>query len=74
MPGCTFLVQSRPVGGQWSLLTATTRSRLAIGGQPMTATEYRVVTERRGIFSEPSDSTVVYGEQGGQSLTLLRAA
>lgn len=66
--GCTFMVQSRPVGGsQWSLVTATTRSRVALGSQPLVATEYRVVTERRGQFSEPSDGVVVFGEGGGNS-------
>lgn len=66
LSGCNFIVQSRPVGGtEWTFVTVTTKTRLAIGGLPITATEMRVLTERRGILSEPSESTVVYGEIGG---------
>ncbi len=76
LPGCNYMVQSRPVGGtDWTLVTATTRTRLALGEQPLSATEYRVVTERRGNFSEPSDSVVVYGVGGvGGGGTLLKVA
>ena len=81
LPGCNFIVQSRPVGGtEWSFVTVTTKTRLAIGALPITATEMRVITERRGILSEPSESTVVYGEVGGfaaagsPTLTLLEDA
>lgn len=71
--GVTYFVQSRPVGGSWSLLTATTRSRIALGGQPIEPTEFRVVAERRGEMSEPSYAVVVYGE-GGSVVAFERAA
>jgi hypothetical protein len=69
LPGCTFIVQSRPVGGTWTFLAVTTKTRLSIMNQGLTPTEFRVLTERRGILSEPSDAIVVYGD-GGESTTL----
>lgn len=75
LPGCSFIVQSRPVGGEWTFLTVTTRTRVAIMGQALEPTEYRVLTERRGILSEPSDPVVVYSnEGGGTGLQLLEEA
>ncbi|MGE0001292.1 MAG: hypothetical protein AB7F50_10710 [Fimbriimonadaceae bacterium] len=73
LAGVTYLVQSRPVGGTWSLLTATSRTRVALGGQPIEPTEFRVVAERRGQVSEPSYAIVVYGE-GSSFLSLEQAA
>jgi hypothetical protein len=72
--GCTFFVQARQAGGDWTLVTATTRTRLALGNQELVPTEYRVVTERRGQTSEPSDAVVVYGEGAAPSLQILKAA
>lgn len=69
LPGCNFFVQGRVDGGAWTIVTATTRSRIALGSQAILPTEYRVVTERRGIFSEPSDSVVVYAEGGAFTMT-----
>jgi hypothetical protein len=73
LPGCTFLVQASVNGGPWTLVTATTKTRLALGGQQIAPTNYRVIVERRGQFSEPSDFAGVYGA-GSPPLTLLEAA
>lgn len=70
LPGCNFVVQSRPVGGEWSFSTVTTKTRLSLTGQALTPTEYRVLVERRGIVSEPSDAVVVYG--AGESASQLQ--
>lgn len=76
-PGVTYLVQSRPQGGAWTLLAATTKTRIALGNQPIAATEFRVIAERRGVMSDPSYAVVVYGEGAsgaGQIVTLQEAA
>ncbi len=71
LPGVTYLVQSRPVGGAWSILTATSKSRIAIGSLPMTPTEFRILAERRGLVSEPSYAVVIYSEGvGGAALQI----
>ncbi len=71
LPGCNFIVQSRPTGGEWSFLAVTSRTRLALVGQPLSATEFRVLVERRGILSEPSDPVVVFSEGGGSPELIL---
>lgn len=75
LPGCNFIVQCRPVGGDWAFLTVTAKTRVAVMGQELTPTEYRVLVERRGVLSEPSDSVVVFGTGAeASSLMLLEEA
>jgi hypothetical protein len=71
LPGCSFIVQSRPVGGEWTFLTVTGKTRIAIGSQALVPTEYRVLVERRGNLSAPCDPVVVYSDGGSMELFLL---
>jgi hypothetical protein len=73
-PGCTFFVQASVNGGAWTFVTATSKTRLALGELAMVPTVYRVLVERRGQFSEPSDFAGVYGGASAPSLTLLEEA
>jgi len=73
LPGVTYLVQSRPVGGSWSLLTASTKTRIAIANLAMVPTEFRVIAERRGLLSEPSYAVVIYAEGEGSTAFQIAA-
>lgn len=74
LPGCNFIVQASQNGGDWNFVTVTTKSRVAIGGQAMVPTAYRIVTERRGQFSAASGSVNVYSESLAPALFVMEEA
>lgn len=74
--GTVFQVQAKVGGtGPWVIVGTTTRIRFTHSGQtPGVAMLYRIVSERGGTLSSPSNEASVYAGEETQVFTLKQAA
>lgn len=74
--GTVFQVQAKIGGtGPWTIVGTTTRIRFTHSGQtPGVAMLYRIVSERGGTLSSPSNEASVYAGEETQVFTLKQAA
>lgn len=72
----TFLIEARSGESEdWTLLDAVTNTRFNHTGQiPGVQVQYRVISKRGGVKSDPSNEAVVYGTPAPESVSLKLAA
>ncbi|MCE9559882.1 MAG: fibronectin type III domain-containing protein [Armatimonadetes bacterium] len=66
-----YAIEAQLGDGPWKLITSTTRTRIEIRGfEPGVQVSFRVVAEKSGKQSEPSNEFVIYRKGGNLPLTI----